>query len=82
MSELKLKHCTEALDREIVVGSTSKAGKDVKRFVFHVLENEYRVQVKKYRTSSPLSHKPEAISWKTVDSGQAVEELLEVYNEL
>ena len=72
MSELKLKHCTEALDKEIVIGSTVTALRERKRFVFHIWDNEYRVQVLKNR---PLR-------WKTIDSGQAVEELLEVYNYL
>jgi len=72
MRKLTLIDCEEALNREIALGSVSIAGKDCKRFVFHVLENEYRVQVKKY---GPYL-------WETVDSGQAVEELLEVYNRL
>lgn len=72
MKKLTLIDCKESLNREIKIGSAYIAGKDCKRFVFHVWDNEYRVQVKK--------HGP--YLWKTVDSGQAVEELLEVYNKL
>lgn len=51
------------MDVEIVAGSDSRAKK---RFVFHVLGNEWRV----YHNGV------------VIDAGQAVEELLEVYNTL
>ena len=60
-------HCKEALSREIIIGSVADCREDVyKRFVFHVLDNEYRVYSGK----------------EIVASGQAVEELLDVYNNL
>lgn len=62
MSDRKLKvyHCTEVLDQELLIGADGK-----KRFLFHVLENEFRV------------YKDDEI----IASGQAVEELLNIYNE-
>ena len=69
MSDIKLslKHCMETLDRELLIRSEKpRCRKGHKRFTFHVLLNEYRV----YKNS------------EIIDSGQAVEELLEIYNEL
>lgn len=64
---LTIDHCKEALSREIIIGSVADCRADVyKRFVFHVWDNEYRVYDKGV----------------VVSSGQAIEELLDDYNNL
>lgn len=64
---LTMDHCKEALSREIIIGSVADCRDDVyKRFVFHVWENEYRVYNRDV----------------VVSSGQAIEELLDDYNNL
>ena len=60
---LEIKHCKQALEREIDIGVDTKKRK---RFTFNIWENEYTV-------------------WhmgKAIDCGQALEELLEVYNNI
>jgi hypothetical protein len=59
-------HCEEVLRNEILIGSDKAYDGTRKRFVFVPWMNEYRVK-----------H-----DGTVIDSGQAVEELLEVYNEL
>ena len=66
MTLLKIVHCEEVLSQELMIGSDKARDGRRKRFVFHVWMNEYRV-----RHDGAI-----------IDSGQAVEELLEVYNEL
>ncbi len=65
--DLDIEHCKEALNTEIIIGSVADCRTGVnKRFVFHVWENEYRVYNRDV----------------VVDAGQAIEELLEIYNNL
>ena len=65
--DLKVKHCVEVLNQELLIGSDQlRNRKGRKKFTFHVFLNEYRA----YK------------DYEVVDSGQAIDELLEVYNEL
>ena len=65
--ELKVEHCVEVLNQELLIGSDRlRNRKGRKKFTFHVFLNEYRV----YK------------DYEVIDSGQAIDELLEVYNEL
>lgn len=65
--ELKVEHCVEVLNQELLIGSDRlRNRKGRKKFTFHVFLNEYRV----YK------------DYEVIDSGQSVDELLEVYNEL
>lgn len=65
--ELKVEHCVEVLNQELLIGSDQlRNRKGRKKFTFHVFLNEYRV----YK------------DYEVIDSGQSVDELLEVYNEL
>ena len=65
--DLKVEHCVQTLNQELLIGSDSlRNRKGRKKFTFHVFDNEYRV----YK------------DYKVIDSGQAIEELLEVYNDL
>jgi len=65
--ELTIQHCKEALSQEIIIGSVFSLRTGVnKRFVFHVWDNEYRVYNRDV----------------VVSSGQAIEELLDDYNNL
>ena len=65
--ELKVKHCVEVLNQELLIGSDRlRNRKGRKKFTFHVFLNEYRV----YK------------DYEVIDSGQGIDELLEVYNEL
>lgn len=67
VSDLDIEHCKEALNTEIIIGSVVDCRTGVnKRFVFHVWDNEYRVYNKGV----------------VVSSGQAIEELLDDYNNL
>ena len=62
-TQLEIKHCEEALNQELIIGSSHDRKK---MFTFHVWSNEYKV-------------------WKNgvvIESGQALEELLECYNSL
>ena len=70
MTGLTTRHCEEVLDQRLMIGSDKASDGVRKRFYFHVFLNEYQVE--------HGSHGSERI----VDSGQAVEELLEVYNDL
>lgn len=70
MMALTTKHCEEVLNQRLIIGSGEAIDGSRKRFYFHVWLNEYQVE--------HGSHGKE----KIIDSGQAVEELLEVYNEL
>lgn len=70
MSDLTTKHCEEVLNQRLLIGSDKARDGKRKRFYFHVWMNEYQIE--------HGSHGAE----KTIDAGQAVEELLEVYNEL
>lgn len=70
MSKLTTEHCKEILNQRLLIGSDKASDGKRKRFYFHVWLNEYIVE--------HGSHGDE----KIIDSGQAVEELLEVYNEL
>lgn len=64
--ELTVDHCIEALSTEIIIGSYASVDHPSKKFVFHVLENEYRVYCSK----------------ELIASGKNVEELLNIYNNL
>ena len=64
--ELTVKHCIDVLDAEICIGRDKALDKKKKEFSFNSLKNEYSVWHDDYK----------------VDSGQAIEELLNVYNEL
>lgn len=65
--ELTVDHCKEALSTEIIIGSyASVVRHQYKRFVFHILDNEYRVYGSK----------------ELIASGKNVEELLKIYNNL
>ena len=70
MSDLDTRHVKEVLYQRLLIGSDKAIDGERKRFYFHVWLNEYQVE--------HGSHSRE----KIIDSGQAVEELLEVYNEL
>lgn len=70
MADLTTKHCEDVLNQRLLIGSDKAKTGERKRFYFHVWLNEYQVEYG--------SHGNE----KVIDSGQAVEELLEVYNEL
>ena len=70
MSELTTRHCEEVLNQRLLIGSDVAKNSERKRFYFHVWLNEYQVE--------HGSHGSE----KIIDSGQAVEELLNVYNGL
>lgn len=66
MTELTTKHCKEVLEQELLIGLDKACDGQTKRFKFHVWDNEYRV-----------TH-----AGKLIDSGQAIEELLNIYNDL
>lgn len=69
MNNIKLNviDCKSALDRTILIGNgKSKKDGQVKEFLFHIWDNEYQVR----------------LNYMVIDSGQAIEELLEVYNNL
>lgn len=59
-------HCEEAMRKELLIGSDRAKDGETKKFTFHVWNNEYRI-----------TH-----GGTVVETGQAVEELLEVYNDL
>lgn len=66
-------HCAEVLNRDIMIGSDdTKEGKR-KKFTFNAWLNEYSVWV---------ASSTEKGYFVRVDGGQAVEELLNVYNDL
>lgn len=65
-TNLEIRHCKEALRVEIQIGSAVAHDKKRKQFVFHVCDNEYRI----------------LHNGICIESGQSVEELMEVYNEL
>lgn len=65
-TDLSIKHCEEVMDKELMIGRSDSRCGKRKQFGFHVWLNEYRV----------------SLDGVVVDSGQAVEELLEVYNDL
>lgn len=64
--DLSEKHCKDVLDREIMIGRDAAKDGKRKQFGFNAWRNEY------YVTHDNV----------IVDCGQAVEELLCVYNEL
>ena len=64
--DLEIKHCKEVLDAETLIGSSRAKDGRTKKFTFNMWQNEYRVWHGK----------------EQVDGGQALEELLEVYNDL
>jgi hypothetical protein len=66
LTELTFEHCHEVLRRDILIGSAYTLDGHSKSFVFNPFFNEYRVM------------RGDAV----IESGQAVEELLTVYNEL
>lgn len=66
LTELTFEHCHEVLRRDILIGSSYAKDGESKSFVFNPFFNEYRVKR----------------GDKIIDSGQASEELLSVYNEL
>ena len=70
MTDLNIRHCEEVMNRRLMIGSEDAKNGERKRFYFHVWLNEYQVE--------HGSHGSE----KVIDSGQAIEELLEVYNSL
>ncbi len=63
---LELSDCRDVLDRETLIGTEIACGKKSKKFTFNTWKNEYSVWY----------------DGKIVECGQAVEELLEVYNDL
>lgn len=65
-SELNVSHIEEVLRKDILIGSANACDGKNKRFLFNPWSNEYRV------THDDIQ----------VDSGQAIEELLDVYNSL
>lgn len=69
-TKLTVKHCEEVLNQRLLIGSDKARDGKRKRFYFHVWLNEYQVE-----------HGSNG-SERIVDSGQAVEELLNTYNEL
>jgi len=66
LDPLTQEHCAQSLDMEILIGSDRARDKRRKQFKFHIWLNEYRV----YRGGN------------LIESGQALEELLETYNKL
>lgn len=68
MSELTTKHCEEVMNKRLLIGSDRAKDGQRKRFYFHVWLNEYQVELGQHESAEIL------------DSGQAVEELLETYN--
>jgi hypothetical protein len=70
MNELKIKHCKQILDNEITIGFETnkihKIPKISKSFTFNPWKNEYTVWYNEI----------------AIDGGQALEELLNVYNDL
>lgn len=69
---LKVKHCEQALTQDLLICTDG-----IKKFTFHVWQNEYRVWVKEKGAGSPLWP-----TWVIKDAGQALEELLNLYNDL
>ena len=66
LTEVTLNDCHEVLTRDILIGAASTLDGESKAFVFNPFCNEYRVMR----------------GLKVIESGQAAEELLAVYNEL
>lgn len=64
--ELTIQHCKEVMSKALLIGSDNAWDGRRKLFLFDVWENEYQV----------------VHGLKVIDSGQAVEELLSVYNDL
>ncbi len=64
--ELTIDHCMEVLDQRLLIGSDKTRREKRKRFYFHVKLNEYQI----------------CVDGEIVESGQALEELLETYNNL
>lgn len=65
-TDLEIQHCEQTMNQELMIGRDNARDGKRKQFGFHVWLNEYRV-----------TH-----DGVIIDSGQAIEELLEVYNEL
>ncbi len=63
---LEIKHCEEVLNKEILIGAHYTKDNKYKRFTFNTWKNEYSIWV----------------GGEYVDGGQAIEELLNEYNEL
>lgn len=70
---LNFGHCAEVLDKEIMIGRDTTVDGKRKQFTFNPWLNEYSVWV------ASDTEKGYSVC---VDGGQAVEELLKVYNEL
>ena len=68
--ELTIKNCEVVLNQRLLIGSDTAQDGKRKRFYFHVWLNEYQIEHGLIGAG------------KIIDSGQAVEELLEVYNNL
>ena len=63
---LELRHCEAVLRRDVTIGSDTARDGQQKRFVFTPWTNEYRI----------------VHGGNDLDGGQALEELLDIYNEL
>jgi hypothetical protein len=63
---LTVDHCEEVMRKELIIGSDRARDGKTKTFTFHIWDNEYTI-----------TH-----GGTVVETGQAVEELLEVYNAL
>ena len=74
MTDLNIRHCEEVMNQRLMIGSDEAKNGERKRFYFHVWLNEYQVE--------HGSHGSEKVIFSNRDSGQAIEELLEVYNSL
>ena len=66
LTVVTIENCREVLTRDLLIGAASTLDGESKAFVFNPFCNEYRVMR----------------GLKVIESGQAVEELLAVYNEL
>ena len=64
--ELTIKHCEKAMSQEIIIGTGITKTGKFKEFAFSVWDNKYIIYINGYE----------------VDCGQAVEELLNQYNDL